>query len=72
MTELESRRLGLPRVDAVGVVQTPASFHAHRRDRSAGVRAMALALLAVFFVVASLTTANSLGRYCITSQTSHP
>lgn len=68
MSERNPHLLELPRIDAVGVLQTPVSFHAHRRSRSARVRAMALSLLAVFFVVASLTTGNSLGRYCITSQ----
>ncbi len=60
----------LPRVNPVGIVEYPSSFTARPRRLPWPMRAAAIALLAVFAAVGSVTTAATLGRYCLTSHAS--
>jgi len=62
--------LEAPRVNPVGVLETPGGFSATPRRYSAVVRALALTVLVAMTAVILVTTAYSLGRYCLTSQAS--
>ena len=62
----------LPRVDPVGLLETPSSFRASARAYSRAVRALAAALILAFLVVGTATTVLTLGAYCLTSHASTP
>ena len=57
----------LPRVDAIGIVRYPPGYQPSARQRSPILRLVAGVMLMVFLVVVVVTTAISLGRYCLTS-----
>ena len=59
-----------PRVNPVGVVETPAGYTRTPRQLPGPLRIAAAALLLAFGVVGTATTVQSLGRYCLTSQAS--
>ena len=61
----------LPRVNPVGCTEIPAGFRARRRPYSLAARVVATAILAVFALVATVTTVVSLGSYCLTSDGSN-
>lgn len=56
-----------PRVNPIGVVETPADFSSGPRRFSARLRLLAGLLLALFFLGTVVTTVVSLGRYCLTT-----
>lgn len=59
----------VPRVSPVGLGETPAGFREHARRHAPAQRWLAGALLAVFLGVVAVTTALSLGAYCLTTDT---
>ena len=59
----------LPRTSPVGVSEVPASFTMTPREYPTGVRLLAGLILGAFLAVVSVTTAVSLGAYCLTSDT---
>jgi len=59
-----------PRVNPVGVVETPNGYSRTPRRLPRPLRIAAAALLLTFAVVVTATTVRSLGRYCLTSQAS--
>jgi hypothetical protein len=58
----------LPRVDPIGVMEWPAEPGAGPRRFSRGMRALAALLLVLFALVTVVTSAVSLGAYCITTE----
>lgn len=58
--------LELPRVDPVGLLETPAGASPGRRA-PLWIRAGAAALALLFLVATLLSGAASLGRYCLTT-----
>jgi len=61
----------LPRVNPVGLMEVPPGFQARRRRYSLMARVVATAVLALFALVATVTTVVSLGSYCLTSDGSN-
>jgi len=57
----------LPRVNAVGVVEHPKGYEVTPRGYPAWLRAVSLAVLAAFVLVVLVTSAVTLGAYCLTS-----
>ncbi len=62
----------LPRINAIGIVETPSDHIARPRSYSARLRVVALVALGVFAVVSVATTVFSLGAYCLTSYAGSP
>jgi hypothetical protein len=56
-----------PRVNPIGLVETPPDLHAAPRRFSGRLRLLAGLLLALFFLGTVVTTVVSLGRYCLTT-----
>ena len=56
-----------PRVNPIGLVETPPGFPAAPRRFSGRLRLLAALLLALFFLGTVVTTVVSLGRYCLTT-----
>ena len=61
----------IPRVSPVGLRETPASFQESPRRYAAAQRLLAGALLAAFLGVVTVTTALSLGAYCLTTDSAN-
>ena len=59
----------LPHTNPVGIAVTPEAFSEKPRRYSSTVRLAAGLLLGAFLAVVSVTTALSLGAYCLTSDT---
>ena len=64
---LEGPILEGPSPNAVGVLEYPEGYEASPRTYSRGLRWGALFFLALFFGVTVITSAISLGAYCLTS-----
>lgn len=62
----------VPRVDPVGVLEIPSDFVARPSSRPLRTRIAAAALVVAFFSVTVVTTALSLGGYCLTTEASRP
>ncbi|MCB1033718.1 MAG: hypothetical protein KDD47_07785 [Acidobacteria bacterium] len=60
----------IPRVNPVGLVEQPPGFETTPRQHPLWLRALVLLLLLVFGGVTVVTTVVSLGRYCLTTDTS--
>ena len=56
-----------PRVNPIGLVETPADFPSAPRRFSRRLRLLAGLLLALFFLGTVVTTVVSFGRYCLTT-----
>jgi hypothetical protein len=56
-----------PRVNPIGILETPEGFVSSPRRFSRPLRLLAGLLLALFFVATVVTTVVSLGRYCLTT-----
>ncbi|MFQ5848547.1 MAG: hypothetical protein ACE5IQ_12865 [Candidatus Methylomirabilales bacterium] len=61
----------LPQVDPPGCTEILPGFQARRRRYACTARVVATAVLAVFVLVATVTTVISLGSYCLTSDGSN-
>lgn len=61
--------MDVPRVDPVGLSAVPEAFSQTPRRHGRATRALATVLIGVFAAVASVTTAVSLGAYCLTTDT---
>lgn len=59
--------MDLPRVNAVGLVEHPEGYEVSPRGYPGWLRAVAVAVLAVFVLVVLVTSAVTLGEYCLTS-----
>jgi hypothetical protein len=59
--------LDLPRVDPIGLLETPAGEADPGRRAPFWIRAAAAALALLFLVATLLSGAASLGRYCLTT-----
>jgi hypothetical protein len=57
----------LPRVNPIGLFESPPDFHAGPRRFSRRSRLLAAGLLLLFLGATLVTTTVSLGRYCLTS-----
>ena len=62
--------LAAPRVNPVGVLETPTGYVASPRRHGPAVRGLAFALVLAFTTVVAVTTAATLGRWCLTSEAS--
>jgi len=56
-----------PRVNPVGLLETPPELASSPRRYSRRLRLLAVLLLALFFGTTVVTTVISLGRYCLTT-----
>ena len=56
-----------PRVNPIGLLETPPDLQAAPRRFSGRLRLLAGLLLALFFLGTVVTTVVSLGRYCLTT-----
>ncbi len=61
--------LELPRVNPVGLMESPHSYRASPRKLPFALRLVAAAILIAFTAVGTVTTVVSLGAYCLTSHT---
>jgi len=59
--------MDVPRVDPIGLSEVPGAFSQTPRRHSRTTRAMATVLIGIFVGVSSVTTAISLGAYCLTT-----
>ncbi len=57
----------IPRVGPLGLVHRPEGYTATARSYPTRLRVAALAVLGAFVVVSVVTTAYSLGAYCLTT-----
>ena len=57
----------LPTVNAVGIVEYPEGYTGRARGFSPAIRAFALLFLILFFTGTVVTTAVTLGEYCLTT-----
>ena len=56
-----------PRVNPIGLLESPTDFTASPRRFSRPLRLLAGALLAIFLVATVVSSVVSLGRYCLTT-----
>jgi hypothetical protein len=56
-----------PRVNPIGLLETPPDFPSSPRRFSRRLRLLAGLLLALFFLGTVVTTVVSLGKYCLTT-----
>ncbi len=56
-----------PRVNPIGLLESPADFAASPRRFSRPLRLLAGALLAIFLAATVVSSVVSLGRYCLTT-----
>jgi hypothetical protein len=56
-----------PRVNPVGILETPPELESSPRRYSRRLRLLAILMLALFFGATVVTTVISLGRYCLTT-----
>jgi hypothetical protein len=61
----------LPHTDAVGLAVVPDSYSQTPGRHSSSVRLAAALLVGTFLAVVSVTTAVSLGAYCLTTDTAN-
>ncbi len=66
------RTLELPRVNPVGLIESPDSYKAPPRKLPFALRLVAAAILIAFTAVGTVTTVVSLGAYCLTSHAGMP
>jgi len=66
------RTLQLPRVNPVGLIESPHSYQASPRRLPFALRLVAAAILIAFTAVGTVTTVVSLGAYCLTSDAGMP
>ena len=59
--------MDVPRVDPIGLSEVPGAFSQTPRRHSRATRAMTTVLIGIFVGVSSVTTAVSLGAYCLTT-----
>ena len=64
--------LELPRVNPVGLIESPHSYQTSPRKLPFALRLVAAAILIAFTAVGTVTTAVSLGAYCLTSHAGTP
>jgi len=64
--------LPLPRVNPVGVLETPEEFRQSPRRYSSTIRIFAVALLACFVTAVLWTGASSLAQVCLTTYAGRP
>jgi hypothetical protein len=64
---MEPSSMEPPRVNPIGLVETPPDFPASPRRFSRALRLLAGALLLLFLGATLVTTTVSLGRYCLTT-----
>jgi hypothetical protein len=62
----------LPRVNPVGLLETPPDFQTRPRSHRPAIRVAAALVVAVFTIVVVVTSAATLGEYCLTSQAGAP
>jgi hypothetical protein len=60
--------LATPRVNPIGILESPEGFAASPRRFSRGMRTLAVFLLLAFAAVTVATTVASLGSYCLTTE----
>ncbi len=65
--ENPTRILQLPRVNPVGIMESPDSFETSPRKLPLALRLVAATILIAFTVVGTVTTVVTLGAYCLTS-----
>lgn len=63
--------MDVPRSNPVGLPIVPSGFAQTPRRYPRPIRALALAVLASFSAVVGVTTAASLGAYCLTTDTNN-
>lgn len=63
--------MDVPRVDPIGLSAVPKAFSQTPGRHRRATRALATVLIGVFAAVASVTTAVSLGAYCLTTDTAN-
>jgi hypothetical protein len=61
-----------PRVNPIGLLETPADLAAMPRRFSRPLRLLAGLLLVLFLLGTMVTTVVSLGRYCLTTDSTDP
>lgn len=64
--------MNIPRVNPVGLVETPEGYSRRPRSYPAGLRLAAAVVLGAFVVVSVTTTVYTLGAYCLTSHAGFP
>jgi len=64
--------LQLPRVNPIGLIESPDSYEAPPRKLPIVLRLVAAAILIAFTAVGTVTTVVSLGAYCLTSHAGMP
>jgi hypothetical protein len=62
----------LPRVNPVGILETPPGFRTRPRSHPTAIRLAAALVLVAFTIVVVVTSAVTLGEYCLTSHAGAP
>ena len=62
----------LPRVNPIGIIESPDSYEVSSRELPIALRLVAAAILIAFTAVGTITTVVSLGAYCLTSHAGTP
>jgi hypothetical protein len=62
----------LPRVNPIGIIESPDSYEVLPRKLPIALRLVAAAILIAFTAVGTITTVVSLGAYCLTSHAGTP
>ena len=68
----QTRILELPRVNPVGLMESPDSYETSPRKLPMALRIVAATILVAFTAVGTITTVVSLGAYCLTSHAGAP
>ena len=68
----QNKILELPRVNPIGLVESPGSFETSPRKLPMALRFVAATILVVFTVAGTVTTVVTLGAYCLTSHAGSP
>ncbi len=68
----QTRFLELPRVNSVGLIESPDSYETSPRKLPMALRLVAATILVAFTVVGTVTTVVTLGAYCLTSHAGSP
>ena len=67
-----TRDMEIPHVGPLGIVNQPADYKASARRYPPSLRLATFAVLGVFVAVTVVTTAYSLGAYCLTTWGGNP
>ncbi len=69
---IHPKSIELPRVNPVGLIESPETYQASPRKLTIGLRLVAATILIAFTTAGTIATVVTLGAYCLTSHAGRP